>query len=73
MQKITLPFPVVQLHIANNPDQIVVPILDNNVLQINTTPNFLSGSFVTKISYWIKEIMLLYWNIRWSLILRKKT
>ncbi len=48
MQKITLPFPVVQLHIANNPDQIVVPILDNNVLQINTTPNFLSGSFANR-------------------------
>ncbi len=45
MQTIQLPFPVVQLQLVNNPDQIVVPILDNNVLWVKASAQILAGDF----------------------------
>lgn len=45
MQKISLPFPVVELNICNSPDQIVVPVLDNNALRINASAHMLAGNF----------------------------
>ncbi len=45
MQKIQLPFPMVQLSLENNPDKIVLPILDNNILWVNLPAPMMAGKF----------------------------
>lgn len=45
MQKIQLPFHIVQLQIENNPDFITTPILDNGVLWVNIPAPMMAGKF----------------------------
>ncbi|BDS12653.1 AAA family ATPase [Aureispira anguillae] len=45
MQKIKLPFHIVQLQIENNPDIITTPILDNQVLWVNIPAPMMAGKF----------------------------
>ncbi|MGH1336405.1 MAG: AAA family ATPase [Aureispira sp.] len=45
MQKVKLPFPMVQLSLENNPDQIIIPILDKDVLWVNLPAPMMAGRF----------------------------
>lgn len=45
MQKIKLPFHIVQLKMDNNPDVITTPILDKDVLWINISAAMMAGKF----------------------------
>lgn len=45
MQKIKLPFHVVQLKMSNNPDIITTPILDNGVLWVNISAATMASKF----------------------------
>lgn len=45
MQKIKLPFHVVQLQMENNPDIITTPILDNGILWVNIPAPMMAGKF----------------------------
>ena len=48
MQKIKLPFHIVQLKMDNNPDVITTPILDKEVLWINISAAMMAGKFANK-------------------------
>lgn len=48
MQKIQLPFPMVQLSLENNPDQITIPILDKDILWVNLPAPMMAGKFGDK-------------------------
>ncbi len=45
MQKIKLPFPMVQLTLENNPDKITIPILDKDILWVNLPAPMMAGRF----------------------------
>lgn len=45
MQKIKLPFHIVQLQMENNPDIITTPVLDNGVLWVNIPAPMMAGKF----------------------------
>jgi ATP-dependent Clp protease ATP-binding subunit ClpA len=45
MQKINLPFPMVQLTLENNPDKITIPILDKDILWVNLPAPMMAGKF----------------------------
>jgi len=45
MQKIKLPFHIVQLKMDNNPDIICTPVLDNGVLWVNIPAPMMAGKF----------------------------
>ncbi len=45
MQKIKLPFHIVQLQMEHNPDIITTPILDNGVLWVNIPAPMMAGKF----------------------------
>lgn len=45
MQKIKLPFPIVELSLENNPDKITIPVFDKNVLWVNLPAPMMAGQF----------------------------
>lgn len=54
MQKIKLPFHIVQLKMENNPDVITTPVLDNGVLWVNVSAAMMAGKFAN--SYQDKKL-----------------
>ncbi len=48
MQKIKLPFNVVQLRMENNPDMITTPVLDSDMLWVNLPAAMMAGKFANK-------------------------